>query len=72
MARLRELTWPDAKRRLQEVDIALLPIGAIEQHGPHLPLDTDVTIALEMYSPEGKAQLLLTNAADEEDDPDEE
>jgi creatinine amidohydrolase/Fe(II)-dependent formamide hydrolase-like protein len=36
-----ELTWPEAKRRLQEVDLALLPVGAIEQHGPHLPLDTD-------------------------------
>jgi mycofactocin system creatininase family protein len=38
---LGELTWPDAERRLKEVDIALLPVGAIEQHGPHLPLDTD-------------------------------
>jgi mycofactocin system creatininase family protein len=38
---LGELTWPEAEKRLQEVDIALLPIGAIEQHGPHLPLDTD-------------------------------
>ena len=38
---LAELTWPDAERRLAEVDIALLPVGAIEQHGPHLPLDTD-------------------------------
>ncbi|MFC1857114.1 creatininase family protein [Thermodesulfobacteriota bacterium] len=36
-----ELTWPDAKERLQVVDIALLPVGAVEQHGPHLPLDTD-------------------------------
>ena len=36
-----ELTWPDAANRLKEVDIALLPVGAIEQHGPHLPLDTD-------------------------------
>jgi creatinine amidohydrolase/Fe(II)-dependent formamide hydrolase-like protein len=36
-----ELTWPDAKRRLAEVDVALLPVGSIEQHGPHLPLDTD-------------------------------
>ncbi len=38
---LGELTWPEAKIRFQEVDIALLPVGAIEQHGPHLPLDCD-------------------------------
>jgi creatinine amidohydrolase/Fe(II)-dependent formamide hydrolase-like protein len=36
-----ELTWPEASERFQQVDIALLPVGAIEQHGPHLPLDTD-------------------------------
>jgi creatinine amidohydrolase/Fe(II)-dependent formamide hydrolase-like protein len=39
--RLGLLTWPQAERRFAEVDIALLPVGAIEQHGPHLPLDTD-------------------------------
>jgi creatinine amidohydrolase/Fe(II)-dependent formamide hydrolase-like protein len=38
---LGELTWPDAERRFKEVDIALLPVGSIEQHGPHLPLDVD-------------------------------
>ena len=38
---LGELTWPQAQQRFLEVDIALLPVGAIEQHGPHLPLDTD-------------------------------
>jgi creatinine amidohydrolase/Fe(II)-dependent formamide hydrolase-like protein len=38
---LGELTWPTARQRLAEVDVALLPVGAIEQHGPHLPLDTD-------------------------------
>jgi creatinine amidohydrolase/Fe(II)-dependent formamide hydrolase-like protein len=36
-----ELTWPDAQQRFKEVDVAILPVGAIEQHGPHLPLDTD-------------------------------
>ena len=36
-----ELSWPEARDHLQEVDIALLPVGSIEQHGPHLPLDTD-------------------------------
>lgn len=36
-----ELTWLEAQKRFQEMDIALLPVGSIEQHGPHLPLDTD-------------------------------
>jgi creatinine amidohydrolase/Fe(II)-dependent formamide hydrolase-like protein len=36
-----ELCWPDAAKRLTIVDTALLPVGAVEQHGPHLPLDTD-------------------------------
>ena len=35
------LTWPLAKSILKGIDIALLPVGAIEQHGPHLPVDTD-------------------------------
>jgi creatinine amidohydrolase/Fe(II)-dependent formamide hydrolase-like protein len=38
---LGELTWPEAKRRFEEVDVALLPVGSVEQHGSHLPLDTD-------------------------------
>jgi creatinine amidohydrolase/Fe(II)-dependent formamide hydrolase-like protein len=38
---LSELTWPEAEIRFQEVDVALLPVGSIEQHGPHLPLDSD-------------------------------
>jgi creatinine amidohydrolase/Fe(II)-dependent formamide hydrolase-like protein len=36
-----ELTWPEAEACFNKVDIALLPVGSIEQHGPHLPLDTD-------------------------------
>jgi len=36
-----EMTWPQAERVLKRVDVALLPVGATEQHGPHLPLDTD-------------------------------
>lgn len=36
-----ELNWPDAEAVFKAVDMALLPVGAIEQHGPHLPLDTD-------------------------------
>ncbi len=36
-----ELTYPEAEKLFKEVDIALLPVGSIEQHGPHLPLDND-------------------------------
>ncbi len=35
------LTWEEAEHRTKETDTALLPVGAIEQHGPHLPLDVD-------------------------------
>jgi creatinine amidohydrolase/Fe(II)-dependent formamide hydrolase-like protein/7-cyano-7-deazaguanine synthase in queuosine biosynthesis len=36
-----ELTWPEAEKKFKEVDIALLPVGSTEQHGPHLPVGTD-------------------------------
>ena len=48
MNELAKLTWPEAAERFGETSIALLPTGATEPHGPHLPLDTDVTIALAM------------------------
>jgi creatinine amidohydrolase len=41
-------TWPeadDARRRGQPV---VLPFGALEQHGPHLPLSTDTLMATWM------------------------
>jgi creatinine amidohydrolase len=45
--RWEHLTWPEiedlVRRRPDEV--ALLPVGATEQHGPHLPTGTDTIIA---------------------------
>ncbi len=35
------LKWPEISERIKKVDTAILPCGAIEQHGPHLPLDLD-------------------------------
>ena len=46
MTDLAKLTWPEARARFDANLVALLPIGATEPHGPHLPLDTDVTIAV--------------------------
>ena len=42
-----ELTYPDISKRLRASSILCLPIGSIEQHGPHLPLNTDVVLAEE-------------------------
>ncbi|MFF9549134.1 creatininase family protein [Methylobacterium fujisawaense] len=40
-----ELTTEDLARRDMGRAIAVLPVAAIEQHGPHLPLATDTLIA---------------------------
>jgi creatinine amidohydrolase len=46
MLELAKLTWPEAKAALDARSIVFVVVGATEPHGPHLPLDTDVTIAL--------------------------
>jgi creatinine amidohydrolase/Fe(II)-dependent formamide hydrolase-like protein len=43
-----ELTFPEISRCLKETSILCLPLGAIEQHGAHLPLNTDAVIAEEL------------------------
>jgi len=45
MTELAKCTWPEARELFDDRLVALLPVGATEPHGPHLPLDTDVTIA---------------------------
>ncbi len=38
---LGKLTWQEAKTLFQETEIAIIPVGSQEQHGPALPLDND-------------------------------
>lgn len=43
--RLDELRAPEVGARLSADSIIVIPLGAIEQHGPHLPLNTDLVVA---------------------------
>jgi len=40
-----ELTSPEISKSLRKTSILCMPIGSIEQHGPHLPLNTDTVLA---------------------------
>jgi creatinine amidohydrolase len=42
---LDELSWIDVAAQLARDSRLIVPIGALEQHGPHLPLGTNVLIA---------------------------
>jgi len=42
---LADLSGPDIERRLNANSILVQPLGAVEQHGPHLPLNTDLIVA---------------------------
>ena len=39
--RYEDLTWPEVNEAVAAGRIPILPVGAIEQHGPHLPLKID-------------------------------
>jgi creatinine amidohydrolase len=45
---LAAMTWEEARDAGARRAAAILPVGAIEAHGPHLPLETDVIIAVAM------------------------
>ncbi len=42
--RLADVTWTDV--RDADVDVAVIPVGSTEQHGPHAPLGTDTLAAV--------------------------
>ncbi len=44
---LARATWVEADRVAAE-RVLVIPVGSLEQHGPHLPLDTDTRIAVEL------------------------
>ena len=65
--RLADLRGPEIAERLTQRSIVVQPLGAIEQHGPHLPFSTDALVAtavaeaaVDEYGDEVDAWLLPT------------
>ena len=46
--RYERLTWPEVRRAATEDRVALVPVATLEDHGPHLPVDTDLRIVTEI------------------------
>jgi creatinine amidohydrolase len=64
--RLADMTWEEVRDLDRPRAVAILPVGALEAHGPHLPLSTDVIIAgamaracAEALSAEGRHVVVL-------------
>ncbi|NPV61365.1 MAG: creatininase family protein [Methanotrichaceae archaeon] len=48
MKLLAEMSWPEIQEGLKDTRTVILPIGATEEHGPHLPIYTDTIQAIEV------------------------
>lgn len=53
--RYEKLTWPDINDAVDLGKVCIIPCGAVEQHGPHLPLDVDVLCSTEVALGAGRA-----------------
>lgn len=45
---METMTWPEVQEAVKGGYVPVWPIGATEQHGPHLPLATDTILPLEI------------------------
>jgi len=45
---LKEMSWKTFEKRKQETDLVIIPTGAFEVYGPHLPLGTDTLVSVKM------------------------
>src|SRR6267143_5030021 len=45
---MADLTWEEVRDLDRARTVLILPVGAVEAHGPHLPLGSDILIAQAM------------------------
>lgn len=55
--KLEQMTWQEVRTAAEERRVILQPLAAIEQHGPHLPVDTDNLIARRLCEAAADAAL---------------
>ena len=53
--RYERLTWPEINEAVRQRKVVVLPVGSVEQHGHHLPLDVDVRLAGSVCAAAGAA-----------------
>ena len=58
-------TLPEIKAFIEKYPVAIVPLGSTEQHGPHLPLNTDNLIAerMALETARRSAGLVMPNSA---------
>jgi creatinine amidohydrolase len=52
--RYEKLTWEEINERIADQPICVVPVGAVEQHGPHLPLDVDMVLVSRVAQAAGE------------------
>jgi creatinine amidohydrolase len=45
---LAKMTSPEVAEALAGAEVALIPVGATEQHGPNMSLETDTAVAYQL------------------------
>ena len=59
MKLLEEMSWPEIKAGLKVTQTIILPVGATEEHGPHLPIFTDTIQAVEVAKEVGRLRSIF-------------
>ena len=52
--RYEKLTWPEINDAVELNKVCIVPCGAVEQHGPHLPLDVDLVCPVGIANGAGR------------------
>ncbi len=55
MAKLARMTWKEVREKSAQGAMALVPVGSLEQHGPHLVVQTDTKVVAKVAAGVEKA-----------------